>query len=127
MRILVITSLTAIALAAFGIYVLSAYSVQRNRRQIVLRKLHGAGRKDIALMLGREFSILVGVGALIGLPPAIVATQRYLASYTEHAPVGIWTPAAALLLAMLVALLATTRHTRVAMRMSPALALREQE
>ena len=43
-RILAATSLIAIALAAFGIYVLSAYSVQRSRREIVLRKLHGARR-----------------------------------------------------------------------------------
>ncbi|MYM73412.1 FtsX-like permease family protein [Duganella sp. FT134W] len=125
MRILAISSITAIALAAFGIYVLSAYSVQRNRRQIVLRKLHGAGGKDIALMLGREFSVLVGAGAIIGLPLAAVATQRYLAGYTEHAPVGIWTPAAALLLAIVVALLATTRHTLTAMRMPPLLALKD--
>ena len=125
MRILAISSLTAIALAAFGIYVLSAYSVQRSRREIVLRKLHGAAGKDIALMLAREFSVLVAAGAVIGLPLAAVATQRYLANYTEHAPVGIWTLAAALLLAMLVALLATTRHTLTAMRMSPALALKD--
>ncbi len=125
MRILAISSLTAIALAAFGIYVLSAYSVQRSRREIVLRKLHGAAGKDIALMLAREFSVLVAAGAIIGLPLAAVATQRYLASYTEHAPVGGWTLAAALLLAILVALLATTRHTLTAMRMSPALALKD--
>jgi cell division protein FtsX len=124
-RILAVTSLTAIALAAFGIYVLSAYSVQRSRREIVMRKLHGAGRIDIALMMGREFSTLVGAGALVGLPLAAVAIQRYLASYTDRAPIGGWTLAAALLLAALVALLATTRHTLTALRMSPALALRD--
>ncbi|GJI96874.1 hypothetical protein RugamoR57_35920 [Duganella caerulea] len=124
-RILAFTSLIAIALAAFGIYVLSAYSVQRSRREIVMRKLHGAGRVDIALMMGREFSALVGAGALIGLPLAAVAIQRYLAEYTEHAPIGVWTLAAALAMALLVALLATTRHTATALRMSPALALRD--
>ncbi|MES2161334.1 MAG: ABC transporter permease [Pseudomonadota bacterium] len=124
-RILAATSVIAIALAAFGIYVLSAYSVQRSRREIVMRKLHGAGRVDIALMMGREFSALVGAGALIGLPLAAVAIQRYLAVYTEHAPIGVWTLAAALAMALLVALLATTRHTATALRMSPALALRD--
>jgi len=124
-RTLTVTSATAIALAAFGIYVLSAYSVQRNRRQIVMRKLHGAGGADIALMMGREFSALVGAGALIGLPFAAVAIQRYLASYTERAPIGGWTLAAALALALLVALLATARHTVTALRMPPSLALRD--
>ncbi|HEX7988003.1 MAG TPA: FtsX-like permease family protein [Duganella sp.] len=124
-RILASTSAVAIALAAFGIYVLSAYSVQRSRREIVMRKLHGARRIDIALMMAREFSSLVGAGALIGLPLAALAIERYLASYTDHAPIGFWTLAAALAMASLVALLATTRHTAAAMRMSPAMALRD--
>ena len=125
MRILASTGAVAIALAAFGIYVLSAYSVQRSRREIVMRKLHGAGRVDIALMMGREFSSLVGAGALIGLPLAAVAIERYLAGYTDRAPIGMWTLAAALAMAALVALLATTRHTVTALRMSPAMALRD--
>lgn len=124
-RLLGYTSAVALILAAFGIYVLSAYSVQRHRRQIVLRKLYGAGQTDIAIMLGREFATLVGAGALVGLPLAAVATQRYLAGYTEHAPIGAWTLAAALMLALLVALLATTRHTLVALRMAPVTALRD--
>jgi putative ABC transport system permease protein len=125
MRILAVTSVIAIALAAFGIYVLSAYSVQRSRREIVMRKLYGAGRVDIALMMAREFSALVGFGALVGLPLAALAIARYLAGFTEHAPVGVWTLLAALAMAALVALLATTRHTVSALRMSPALALRD--
>jgi hypothetical protein len=124
-RTLTLTSATAIALAGFGIYVLSAYSVQRNRRQIVMRKLYGARGVDIALMMGREFSLLIGAGALLGLPFAAVSIQRYLASYTERAPIGGWTLAAALALALLVALLATARHTITALRMSPSLALRD--
>ena len=124
-RILVTTSVVAIALAAFGIYVLSAYSVQRSRREIVMRKLHGARRLDIALMMGREFLSLIGAGAFIGLPLAALAIERYLASYTERAPIGMWTLAAALAMAALVALLATTRHTVAALRMSPAMALRD--
>lgn len=125
MRILGITSATAIALAAFGIYVLSAYSVQRSQREIVMRKLHGASSGDIALRLAREYSALVAAGAVIGLPLAAVATRRYMAQFTEHAPVGGWTLAASLLLAMGVALLATARHTITALRMRPVLALRD--
>jgi hypothetical protein len=124
-RILALSSLVAIGLAAFGIYVLSAYNVQRSTREIVMRKLHGAGRADIALMVGREFCTLVGAGALVGLPLAALAIERYLASYTERAPMGVWTLAAALAMALVVALLATTRHTVAAMRIAPIEALRD--
>lgn len=118
------SSLIAVALAAFGIYVLSAYSVQRSRKEIVLRKLHGAGRAAIARLVGREFAALITAGAVLGLPLAALAIQRYLAGYTERAPMGAWPLLAALGLAALVALLATARHTLAALRVSPALALR---
>ncbi|MYM85755.1 FtsX-like permease family protein [Rugamonas sp. FT82W] len=124
-RILAIGSLVAISLSGFGIYVLSAYRVQRNRREIVMRKLFGAGPFDIARMMIREFSLLVGAGAAIGLPLAAIATDRYLAGYVERAPIGQWTLAAALAAALLVALLATARHTATAMRMRPAAALHD--
>ena len=124
-RMLGTASVLAVALAAFGIYVLAAYSVQRNRRQIVLRKLHGAGRGAIARLLGREFAALLAAGALLGLPLAWLAIERYLAGFVERAPLGQWPLIVATLLAALVALLATARHALAALRLPPAGALRD--
>ncbi|MET0856448.1 MAG: ABC transporter permease, partial [Telluria sp.] len=124
-KILASASLVATALASFGIYVLAAYSVKRRSREIVLRKLHGAAAGDIGRLMAREFGVLVGAGALAGLPLAWLATERYLASFTERAPMGVWPLLCALACVGAVALAATARHTLVAVRMSPALALRE--
>jgi putative ABC transport system permease protein len=124
-KILASASLVATALASFGIYVLAAYSVKRRSREIVLRKLHGAAAGDIGRLMAREFGVLVGAGALAGLPLAWLASERYLASFTERAPMGVWPLLCALACVGAVALAATARHTLVAVRMSPALALRE--
>jgi hypothetical protein len=124
-QILGFASLVAIALAAFGIYVLAAYSVQRNTRQIVLRKLYGASRAAIGRLLGREFCLLLACGAVLGLPPAAAAIEHYLAGFVERAPLGAWPLLGAAALAALVALAATARHAWTAMRLAPALALRE--
>jgi putative ABC transport system permease protein len=124
-KILASASLVATALASFGIYVLAAYSVKRRSREIVLRKLHGAAAGDIGRLMAREFGVLVGAGALAGLPLAWLATERYLASFAERAPMGAWPLLCALACVGAVALAATARHTLVAVRMSPALALRE--
>jgi putative ABC transport system permease protein len=51
--------------------------------------------------------------------------QHYLASFIERAPVGAWTIMGALLVAVAVALGSTLRHTLAAVRIRPALALRE--
>jgi putative ABC transport system permease protein len=118
-------SVVATALASFGIYVLAAYSVKRRSREIVLRKLYGANGGDIGRLLGREFARLVALGALVGLPVGWLGIERYLAGFVERAPMGQWPLAGALALVALVALAATWRQARAAVRMSPALALRE--
>lgn len=124
-KLLAASSVIATALAAFGIYVLAAYSVQRKEREIVLRKLYGAGAGAVGRLVLREFALLVAAGALVGLPLGWIAVQRYLGGFMERAPVGAWTLAGALAVACLVALGSTLRHTLAALRIRPALALRE--
>jgi putative ABC transport system permease protein len=124
-KLLAAASIIATAFAAFGIYVLAAYSVQRRQKEIVLRKLYGAGRAAIGALVAREFGALVGAGALLGLPLAYLAIVRWLAGFTERAPIGVWTLVAALLVALAVALVSTLRHALAALRIRPALALRE--
>lgn len=124
-RMLACATAVVFALAAFGVYVLAANSVQRRAREIVLRKLHGAGRGAIGALVGREFLLLTGVAALVGLPPAALAIQRYLAPFIERTPLGAWAPAAALACALLIVAAATARHTLAAMRLAPVRALRD--
>ncbi len=124
-KMLASASVVAMALAAFGIYVLSAYTVRRRMREIVMRKLHGATGRDIGSLVAREFAVLVLAGSAIGMPLAWLAGERYLASFIERAPMGAWPLLFALLCVALVALAATSRHTVAAMRLPPAAALRE--
>ena len=124
-KLLGLASAIAVMIAGFGVYVLSAYNVRRLGRQIVLRKLFGAGRRDIARLVGSEVLILLAISAAIGLPVAALVIQRYLASFIEHAPIGIWTLLAGLLAALVVTVVSTLRGTIAATGMSPALVLRD--
>jgi putative ABC transport system permease protein len=99
--------------------------VQRRAREIVLRKLHGAGRRAIAALVGREFVLLTAVAAAMGLPLAWLGIARYLSGFAEHTPLGDWAPAVALAFAALIVAAATARHTLAAMRIAPAEALRD--
>jgi putative ABC transport system permease protein len=116
-KLLAASSVIAIAIAA--------YSVQRRTKEIVLRKLYGARKRAIGRLVAREFASLIAAGALLGLPAAWIATQRYLSPFIERAPIGLWTLAGALALAGAVTLCATMRHTLAAVRITPALALRD--
>jgi ABC-type antimicrobial peptide transport system permease subunit len=124
-KLLTLASVVATALASFGIYVLSSYTIRRRAREFVLRKLHGATARHIGLLVAREWLVLLGAGALLALAPAWLWTERYLAPFVERAPMGWWPQLAAIALVALVALGGCARQAVTAMRVAPARALRE--
>ena len=114
----------ALSLAAFGTYVLSADTVQRRAREIVLRKLHGASDADIGLLVLRGVVTMLLVAALTGLPLAGVAIARYLSTWVDTAPAGYLTMLLAFVVVSVVALAAASRQAWIAMKVRPAHALR---
>jgi len=118
-------SLLALLLSAFGVYALAAYTVRRGTREIVVRKLYGAGPARIAGLMAREFMPLLGAAALVGLPLGGWLAQGWLANFTERSPTVFW--ALPLVLAGLVAMtaLSALRHAMAALHMRPSQVLRE--
>jgi cell division protein FtsX len=124
-KLLALASVVATALACFGIYVLSSYTIRRRAREFVLRKLHGATPRHIGLLVAREWLVLLAAGAALALAPAWLWTQRYLAGFVERAPMGWWPLLLACAGVGAVALAGCARQAVAAMRVSPALALRD--
>lgn len=114
----------ALCLAAFGLYALSAYTVRRRNLEIVIRKLYGAAPRDIAMLLIRDLSLSLGLGALVGLPVAAWLGEAYLSMFVDRAPLALLSLVVALLVAVAIAVLTAGWHTARAMRLLPAQALR---
>jgi cell division protein FtsX len=123
-RLVAIATGIALAISAFGTYALAADAVQKRAREIVLRKLYGARRRDIGLLMLREIGVLTLAGAAIGLPLGALVGERYLSTFVERAPFGYWNVALAFVASACVAVAAMAQHAWGAMRMSPADALR---
>lgn len=122
--LLVASTLLAMLIAAGGVFVLSADTVNRRAREIALRKLYGARRGDITRIVARQLGMLLILAALIFLPPSALVIARYLAPFTQHAPFVYLTLAAALLVAAAVMATAAARQTLSATRLRPADVLR---
>ncbi|MFT7776126.1 FtsX-like permease family protein [Roseateles sp.] len=125
-RLVAIAGLLALGLAAVGIYALAAYTLRRREREIVLRKLHGAGAGAVAGLLVREFAGVLAVACAVALPVAAWLSQRYLSDFVERAPVGpfsLWVLLAAVALLGAVTALAVARHLRAALALRPLQAL----
>lgn len=117
-------AVTALILAAIGIYGVMSYFVNQRTQEIGLRQALGAGRGDILKLIVRQGLILSVVGLLVGLAAAF-ALSRYMASQlfevSSHDP---FTFAGISLLLLLVAFLASTVPALRATRVQPMAALR---
>ncbi len=124
-RVAIAMSVIALLLSGFGVYALAAYTVRRSAREIVVRKLHGAGRARIARLMAREFAPLLAVAAAVGLPLAGWLGHSWVENFTERSPDILWVLPAALLALATMTTLAALRHGLIAMNMRPTLALRD--
>jgi putative ABC transport system permease protein len=122
-----VTGALALLLAAVGIYALAAYTLRRREREIVLRKLHGAGAGAVAGLLVKEFAGVLAAACVVALPVAAWVTQFYLSGFVERAPVGpgsLWVLVASVGMLALVTTAAVARHLRAALALRPLQALR---
>jgi putative ABC transport system permease protein len=117
--LITMASLIALLIASFGVYALAAYTVRRRAREIVIRKVYGADHLAIIRLLAREFGVLFAVGAAIGLPLGWLLGDLYLSGFVLRAEMGALPLVFALLVAFLMTILATTRHTITALVARP--------
>jgi putative ABC transport system permease protein len=123
-KLLAVSTAIALIVAAFGAYVLAADAVQRRSKEITMRKLFGARRRDIGRLVANEIGAIVLLSAMVALPLAALAIGRYLAGYAEHSPIAFWALAFALVLALATTSFAASRQAWIAMMLRPADALR---
>ncbi len=105
----------AILLACLGLFGLAAFTAERRRREIGIRKVLGASVSSVVLLLSKAFLKLVLVANLIAWPVAYYLTNTYLQNFAYRASLSLWPFVFSGLLALLIALLTVgTQAFRVA-------------
>jgi len=72
----------AILISCMGLLGLAAYTADRKKKEIGIRKVLGATASQIVLFLTKDFTRLVGVSILIGLPVSYFLIQTWLDQFT---------------------------------------------
>jgi putative ABC transport system permease protein len=109
----------ALFIACLGLYGLAAFAAERRTREIGVRKVFGAGTRDIVRMLLWQFSLPVLIADLIAWPIAWYYLKAWLDGFAQR----IWLNPAyfvgAGLVALLIAWMTVIAHARRAANARP--------
>jgi putative ABC transport system permease protein len=119
-------SVLAIVISALGLFGLSAYINHQRAREVSIRKVLGAGVKDMFIVLSRDFLIMVLIAFIIAVPVSYFLAGQWLDTFAFRIDVG-WLPfAAGGLLAVATVLITISYETIRTASINPADKLRPE-
>jgi hypothetical protein len=87
-RLLALVTLVAMLIAVFGVYSIITLACRQRRKEIALRKVHGAKRKDILGMFVREYGIILVVSSAVAFVVGYLIMHGWLEQYVRRITVG---------------------------------------
>jgi len=112
-RIFITFAIFAIFIACLGLFGLVSYAAEQRTREIGIRKVLGARVSSIVGLLSKDFTMLVGISALIAFPAAWWAMYKWLDTFAYRTEISWWiflvAGAAALAIALLIVSIQTIR------------------
>jgi putative ABC transport system permease protein len=79
----------AVTISCLGLFGLSSYMAHRRIKEVSIRKVLGASVNQIALMVSREFVLLVFIANIIAIPLTYLIMEGWLNGFAYRINVGI--------------------------------------
>ena len=83
-------SLIAILISGLGLYGLIAIIVRFKVKEIGIRKVLGASISDLAVLLSRQFLVLILIANAIGIPLAVLVMGEWLQNFTYRTSIPLY-------------------------------------
>jgi ABC-type antimicrobial peptide transport system permease subunit len=120
-----ILSAVCLIICLMGIWNAIVLDTRLRQKEVAVRKVHGAKRKDIALLFGRLYLWLLTIATLVSYPLFVVLVKSVKKSsfnFLSHIPMdSIYQPLAlSVAIIALVTLLIISVHIRKVMKVNPA-------
>ena len=120
MTILGIITAVCILVAVFGVYSIVTLACAQRRKEIALRKIHGATLMDILSIFIKEYGLIVLAASAVAFPIGYMIMKEWVAQYVKQAPIAWWIYVSIFLaIVLLIALSVGSRVWRTA-RENPA-------
>jgi len=116
----------AILIACLGLFGLVTYAAEQRTKEIGIRKVLGASVSGIVGLLSRDFTMLVGIAALIAFPVAWWVMYKWLETFAYRTEITWWIFPVAGAVALAIALLTVCIQTVRAALANPVESLRSE-
>ena len=116
----------AIFIGCLGLFGLAAYTAERRRKEVGIRKVLGATTGMLVLLLSKDFIKLVAISLLIASPVAWYFMNKWLQNFSYRINIGWWIFAAAALLALSIAFVTVSFQAIKAALANPVKSLRTE-
>ena len=116
----------AIALACLGLIGLSSYTAKQRQKEIGIRKVLGAGIRQIMGLLSIEYVKLVFIAILLASPIAWIFMNQWLQDFAYHIPIHWWIFGLAGSLVIMIALFTISLQVFKAAIANPVKSLRSE-
>ena len=125
-QIFITFAVFAILIACLGLFGLVTYAAEQRTKEIGIRKVLGAQVTSIVGLLSKDFTILVGIAALIAFPAAWWAMYKWLETFAYRTEISWWIFLVAGAVALAIALLTVSIQTVRAALANPVKSLRSE-
>lgn len=116
----------AIIISCLGLFGLAVFTAERRRKEMSIRKVLGSTQFQIVSLLSREFTRIILLAIVIGLPVAFVITQSWLEGFAYRIEISGWHFALSAMLVILLTWLTVGAQTIKVARINPADNLRSE-
>ena len=119
-------ALLALFVACLGLWVVTLFSTLSRLKEVGIRKVLGADKTNLFVVLTCELLLLTVLAALLGIPVSVFLMRGWLESYAFHIGLPGWVYPAAFVLLVAVAFLTVVRQVRRVVRLKPMRILRSE-
>ncbi|MEZ4775932.1 MAG: ABC transporter permease [Bacteroidia bacterium] len=117
-------TILTIVIACLGLLGLASFTAEQRTREIGIRKVVGAGEREIVFLLTKDFVILIAFAAPVAFILSWLATYNWLNAFAFHTGLKVTTFAGSLLLTVAITLITTSYQAYRAAKSDPVKAIR---
>lgn len=123
-RMLTMFTALAVIIAFMGVFGIASYDIAQKSKEIAVRRVLGAEKSALAIMIANEFALRLVLAAVLAVPLSYYFMSIYLEKFAYRTPLSAVPFIVAVLTVAAIALLTVGRHVATAVSRNPVDSLR---